>query len=152
MAKVNITEEEHVVLFTGYNKQDLSQLGVDAHHCAVLDSAGSSTVCAKMWLDEYVKGLDWETVTKREGEKVFKFGGGTKLKSEGEYSIPAVTAGKAVKIQTDLVDSDIPPLLSRTAMKTAGTKIDLANDRATIFGLDVALNILGALLYSHRQG
>lgn len=112
-------------LFTGYSKQDLSQLGVDARHCAVLDSACSSTVCGKVWLDEYVKRLDVEdreTVTKTEGKKVFKF------------------------------DSNIPLLLSRTAMKTAGAKVDLANDRATIFGQDVAHNILGALLFSHRQG
>jgi hypothetical protein len=47
LAKVNITEEEHTVLFTGYQKQDIMQLGSDARNCAVLDSACSSTVCGK---------------------------------------------------------------------------------------------------------
>ncbi|CAC5357018.1 unnamed protein product [Mytilus coruscus] len=41
-SKVNITEEEeHAVLFTGYHKQDIKQLGNDARNCAVLDSACS---------------------------------------------------------------------------------------------------------------
>ena len=48
---------------------------------------------------------------------MFKFGGGTCLKSTGEFSIPAVLADKAVTIQTDVVQSDIPLLLSKDSMK-----------------------------------
>ena len=47
------------------------------------------------------------------------------LKSEGEYWLPVVIAGKEVTIRTEVVKSDIPLLLSREAMKTAGAKIDL---------------------------
>ena len=50
-------------------------------------------------------------------------------------------AGKEVTIQTDVVDSDIPLLLSRTAMKKAAIKMDLENDTATIMGRGVALNL-----------
>ena len=45
MAKVDITEDEHVVIFTDYHKGDIVQLGIDARNCAVLDSACSSTIC-----------------------------------------------------------------------------------------------------------
>ena len=144
MAKVNITEEENVVLFTGYNKTDIAQLGFDARNCAVLDSACSSTVCGENWLDNYINSLDKRDRVKVQqsiGQKIFKFGGGTKLKSQGEYSIPAVIAGKEVTIKTDVVGSDIPLLLSRTAMKTASVKMDLEKDTATIFGKDIALNL-----------
>ena len=58
--KVNLTEDEHVVLFTGYNNNEIARLGVDARNCAVLDSACSSTVCGKAWLDGYLKSLDKE--------------------------------------------------------------------------------------------
>ena len=44
-------------------------------------------------------------------------------------------------IKTDVVDSDIPLLLSRSAMKKAGVKMDLENDSAAIFCKDVALNL-----------
>ena len=46
-------------------------------------------------------------------------------------------AGKEVTIQTDVVDSDIPLLLSRTAMKIAAIKMDLEYDKATIMGRGV---------------
>ena len=144
MAKVNIAEDEHAVLFTGYNKGEISQLGTDARNCAVLDSACSSTVCGEMWLDNYLNSLsdgDRKRVRKNVGHKTFKFGGGERLQSKGEYSLPGIIAGKEVTIKTDVVHSDIPLLLSRDAMKTAGVKMDLENDTANIFGKDVALNL-----------
>ena len=73
---------------------------------------------------------------------MFKFGGGTCLKSKCEYSLPAVIAGKEVTVKTDVVESDIPLLLSRIAMKEAAIKMDLENDTATIMGKEgVALNL-----------
>ena len=154
MAKVNITEEENGVLFTGYNKTDIAQLGFDARNCAVLDSACSSTVCGENWLDNYINSLDKRDRLKVQqsiSQKIFKFGGGTRLKSQGEYSIPAVIAGKEVTIKTDVAGSDIPLLLSRTALKTASVKMDLEKDTATIFGKDIALNdVFRTSLYSNR--
>ena len=141
--KVNIVEDENVVLFTGYNKEEIYQLGVDARNCAILDSACSSTVCGQNWMDSYINSLnevDRKKIKQTTGERTFKFGGGTRLKSRAEYCLPAVIAGKEVTIKTDVVGSDIPLLLSRTAMKRAGVKMDLENDSATIFGKDIALN------------
>ena len=56
-------------------------------------------------------------------------------------------AGKEVTIQTDVVDSDITLLLSRTAMKKAAIKMDLENDTATIMGRGVALNLTSSCHY-----
>ena len=50
-------------------------------------------------------------------------------------------AGKEATINTDVVESDIPLLLSRTAMKKAAVKMDQENDTATIMGKEVALNL-----------
>jgi len=144
MAKVKIVEDEHAVLFTGYNKEEVRRLGVDARNCAILDSACSSTVCGDNWINNYIQSLnegDRSRVKCTAGQKVFKFGGGTCMKSKGEYSLPAVVAGKEVIIHTDVVESDIPLLLSRTAMKKAAIKLDLENDTANIMGQEVALNL-----------
>ena len=143
MATVNITEDEHV-LFTGYHKGDIAQLGIDACNCAVLDSACSSTVCGEIWLENYLNSLDHEDrrkIKRSIGKKKFKFGGGERLKPKGEHNLPAVIAGKEVTIKTDVVESDIPLLLSRRAMKTAGVKMDLESDTAKIFDKDIALNL-----------
>lgn len=63
------------------------------------------------------------------------------MKSDGEYELPVCMVGKQVTVKTDVVDSDIPLLLSRSAMKKAGVKINLENDTAVIMGKDVALNL-----------
>ena len=63
------------------------------------------------------------------------------MRSKEEYSLPAVIAGKDVMIRTDVVGSDITLLLSRSAMKTGGVKMDMENDTANIFGKDVFLNL-----------
>ena len=144
MAKINLAEEEHAVLFTGYNNEEVLRLGIDAQNCAVLDSACSSTVCGDKWIKNYIQSLDpsdKNKIKRIDGQRVFKFGGGTCLKSTGEYSLPAVIAGNDVTIKTDVVESDIPLLLSRTAMKKAAIKMDLENDTANIMGKEVALNL-----------
>ena len=136
MAKVNITEDEHVVLFTGYHKGDIAQSGIDAGICAILDSACSSTVCGDIWLENYLNSLDHEDRRKIKcsiGQKTFKFGGGEHLKSKGNIIFQcSVIVGKEVTIKTDVVESDIPLQLSRQAMKTAGVKMDLESDTALL--------------------
>ena len=115
-------------MFTGYNKAVFCQLGICARNCAILGSAFSSTVFGKSWIDVYINSLnegDREINEQTVGERIFKFGGGTRLKLAAEYILPAVTAGKEVTIKTDAVDSDIPLLLSRSAMKKAGMKMAL---------------------------
>lgn len=146
MAKVNITSEEtseHVVLFTGADRESTSQLGSEARNCAVLDSACSSTVCGEQWLNCYLESLsseDRSKIVQQPGYKIFKFGGGEKLKSQGSYGLPAQLANREVTINTDVVKSDIPLLLSKSAMKKAKVKLDLEHDRAEILGVKVALN------------
>lgn len=114
-SKVHITEEEpsveHAVLFTGFHRNEVSLLGTEARNCAVLDSACSSTVCGKTWLESYLSSLkesELEEIVRREGHTIFKFGSGTRLNSEGEYELPVCLVGRPVIVKTDVVDSDIP--------------------------------------------
>lgn len=136
--------EESAVLFTGFNKQDITRLGVEANNCAVLDSACSSTVCGATWLESYLDSLgdeERQVVQRKSSTRVFKFGGGTRLQSAGEYILPGYLVGKKVSIKTDVVESDIPLLLSRNAMKNAKVKMDIENDSAEILGENISLNL-----------
>ena len=116
----------------------------EAANSAVLDSACSSTVCGDNWMKNYLNSLGEDArgqVTREVSNQTFKFGGGTRLTSKGKYTIPAVMAGKQVKITTDVVDSDIPLLLSKSAMKKARMRLDLENDTAEIMGVPITLNL-----------
>ena len=136
-------DEEAFCLYTGKNLNEMFVLSTEAKNCAVLDSACSSTVCGREWLNDYLSSLDenqLKNVQKSASQKTFKFGGGNKLPSNGQYVLPAVMAGKRVTIKTDVVDSDIPLLLSKNAMKKACMKLDLESDTAEIMGTKIHLN------------
>ena len=105
MTKVNITEENGV-LFTGYQKPGITQLGKDASNCAVLNCACSLTVCGKNWLRSYSGSLeeeDWKKITHNEGKKVFRFGGEEMLRSTREFKLLVWIVGKDIYIKNDVV-------------------------------------------------
>ena len=116
----------------------------DNNNYAVLDSACSSTVCGENWLNKYQESLsicNKSKVKLRESRTIFKFFDESKLKSKGEYWLPAVLADKEVTIKTDVVESDIPLLLSKRSLKRAGVKIEIEKDTASIFGKYIALKV-----------
>ena len=111
-------------------------------NAAVLDSACSSTVAGENWINCYLDTLtddEQRLVKKRPSSTVFRFGGGERLQSNGRVTFPCHLAGKSCEITTDVVQSDIPLLLSKDAMKKAEMKLDLVHDQAEIFGKDVEL-------------
>ena len=119
----------------------------EAFGCAVLDSACSSTVCGKEWFDHFMNSLepnDKSKVRSINSGKVFKFGGGEKLISMGCYEIPACIVGQQVMIVTDVIDSDIPLLLSKSEMKKMQMCLDLKSDTAEIMGKAAILNCTSA--------
>jgi transposase InsO family protein/ribonuclease HI len=131
------------VLFTGNVSVYTTELGMEASNSAVLDSACSSTVCGEAWMDNYLKSLpahkrDYVQV-ELSGE-TFRFGGGEVLTSIGQYTIPATLGGNEVLIQTDVVDSHIPLLMSLSAMKRAKVVLYTEDDRAEVMGKSVNLN------------
>ena len=130
------------ILYTGNDVEECLKLEAEAHNSAVVDTACTSTVCGKQWLDEYLKSLskqDSADVSCREGFRTFKFGVGH-AKSEAEYDIPVYLAGLRMIMSTDVVDTDVPLLFSKTFMKNNGFVIDLVNDVALVHGNKVFLN------------
>ena len=130
-------EEIDVVLFTGGAKTDISALGKDTKNCMVLDSACTRNVCGKSWLYCYLDSLNKEDRTKlvfSKSDRVYKFGGGERLKSIALVSMPAFVNGVEIEIQTDVVESDIPLLWSSQDMKRAKVILNYQNDTAEVFG------------------
>ena len=138
---VMMSEEERICLFTGYNQRDIGLLGSESKRQAILDSACTSSCMGSSWYECFKDGLaEGESIKETEGVKMFKFGGGERLKSLKCVQLPCMLAGRDVMIEADVVDSDIPLLLSLKAMKGAQVKLDLENDEAEIFGKKVSLN------------
>ena len=102
---------------------------------AVLDSGASSTVCGTKWYKCFLETLtdaQKKKIVKIKGVRTFKFGDGNKLNSLYKVILPCVIADIEVSIITDVVNSDIPLLLSKDAMKKAGTCLDFEEDTVTM--------------------
>ena len=67
-------------------------------------------------------------IVKIKGVRTFKFGDGNKLNSLYKVILPCVIADIEVNIITHVVGSDIPLLLSKDAMKRAGTCLNFKDD------------------------
>ena len=110
---------------------------------AVLDSGASSTVCGTKWYKCFLETLtdaQKKKIVKRKGVRTFKFGDGNKLNSLYKVILPCVIADIEVSIITDVVNSDIPLLLSKDAMKKAGTCLNFEDDTVTMLKKKIPLS------------
>ena len=62
--------------------------------------------------------------------------------------LPCVIGGIRVDINADIVDADIPLLLSKEAMKKAKTVLDFDNDSVNILGKSIKLIVTKSCHYS----
>ena len=131
---------EDVTLFQSvlHSQESLKQFTGEALSAAILDSGASKTVCGKTWMNCYqdtLTELEKQNIKERPRFTQFKFGDGRKITSIKKVIIPATLGDIKVNIETDVIDEDIPLLLSKDSMKKADTKIDFSNDTVVMFGL-----------------
>ena len=74
---------------------------------AVLDSDASSTVCGTLM------DVQKKKIVKIKGMRTFKFGNGNKMTSLYKVILPCVITNTEFSIITDVMNSDIPLLLSK---------------------------------------
>ena len=109
----------------------------------ILDSGASSTVCGTKWYKCFLETLtdaQKKKIVKIKGVKTFRFGNGNKLNSLYKLILPCVITYIEVSIITHVVDSDIPLLLSKDAMKRAGTCLSFEDDTVTMLKKKIPLS------------
>ena len=106
----------HEIIFQ--SSDDLLSHALLSETCcsAVLDSGASSTVCGRLWFNEYLKCLSkedtHEEVLLEESSKPFQFGNGKQFFSSTAAIIPANIGQHRVSIRINIIESNIPLLLS----------------------------------------
>ncbi len=135
-------EKCNLTLFTKEEETESQVLLTEALGCAVLDTACTKTVCGKKWLDNYVENLEnhqRKKVSMTDTNRKFRFGDGKKVHSIISASIPAKIGNTQCQIETEVVDADIPLLLSKDSLKRAKTQLNIQDDEASMFGEPVEL-------------
>ena len=134
-----MVEDHDVILFQSnlITQQDFGIFVAESATSAILDCGASATVVGKVWLDSYLNGLPSNMsnqVQYTESNNYFKFGSDQRFKSLFQVRLPAQIGSKRVLIVTDVVETSIPLLLSKAAMKKANTKINFTDDSVNMFG------------------
>ena len=106
----------------------------------VLDSGCTQTLCGKTWLINYIDSLTDDNkvkVTKRRIVIAFKFGDGKLLNSLKLVTILTKIASKYINIMANVIDTELPLLLNKNAMKSGKVKIDFDNDIIFLGKIDI---------------
>ena len=122
---------------------ELKGLVSETWNAALLDCGASKTVCGKTWFDEYAATLsekDRESITFHTSQHVYRFGDGKRVQAIKGAKIPALIGFKAIYIETDIVDSDIPLLFSKSSMKRANMNLNFQNDTISAFGQNIVFS------------
>ena len=106
---------------------------------AILDTACTKTVAGQTWMNEYLSLLptskqDQVKSSKRSTNTLYRFGDGVETKSKYELELPINVCGKMLTISVDVVDSDIPLLLSRPTMTELGMILNTKNHTVEVDG------------------
>ena len=130
-------------VYCNENKDDLSSFTAEALNMGALDTACTASVAGEKWIKIYLEALPKDMKERVEGpmqsDKQFVFGNQGKLKSKSKYNIPIRIGGIDNKILIDIIDSDIPLLLSKGDMKKIGIALDIKNDKGYINGKPLIL-------------
>lgn len=144
---VQFTRTDKAVLFCGNKTEELQVLVNEAVNAAVLDSACSHNVAGKEWMNCFIESLpesDKENIKRSETEHVYRFGAGDLHQASEQLSLPLNIAGVPLNVSVDVVECDIPLLISKEQMAEWGTVIDLGNDRAKILNNKIDLQTTSA--------
>ena len=104
---------------------------------AILDSGCTSTVCGEIWLQNLVDTLtdsERNEVIEKKSHKMFKFGDSKLIHSIKNVKVPVTIGKEKVILNTEVINYNIPLLLSKASMKKASVKIDFHNDTVSFFG------------------
>ena len=125
----------HFNMFVGCTSNDsnrsLSDLVNESRGYAILDSGCTNTVCGEDWLQNFIDNLSFDEREKMvisHSDQKFTFGDGRSITSKKKVNIPCWLGGKRGTLTTDVVDNNIPLLLSRRSMKRIGMVLDFKND------------------------
>ena len=105
---------------------------------ALIDCACPRTVTGKEWLKEFLGNESWENIKKsiEPSERVYKFGGGERRKSQGVISLPCRVVGKDIEIQTEIVEENLPLLVGNNFLEQGKVALDFKTKKIRFMGTE----------------
>ena len=145
---IQFIEEEVPTLYSNTMKGFVGE----SLNTAILDSGCTKNVCGSVWLDCYIDSLseeEKESIIVEKSMTKFRFGSGDVIESLKRIVISAEISGKRISIVTDVIDCDIPLLLSKDAMKKAQEVVFLVSHRSCFSLLLVTAVVLWVSIFHY---
>ena len=142
--KYGTLNTQEVVLYQSDfdHPEQLKTLVSESWNSAVLDSAATHTVAGEVWYNCYITSLnenEKQRIKHHTPGNTYRFGDGKLFPALQNVDIPISLGSRNLMLNTDIVASDIPLLLSRKSMKKANMTLDFKNDHAVIFDQSIQL-------------
>ena len=110
----------------------------DTKNLGIIDSGAAKTVCGKRWYEIYENSLKEEEkdlIHEEISDCSFRFGDGDIVKSNMIKMFPTKICGKDVFIRANIVDNDVPLLISKVTMKNAKASLNFEKDQLEMDGI-----------------
>ena len=135
-----MSSEESIRLFTTDTTDEESEMNILLGEClstAIIDSGAPETVSGKTWVKEFINTLSEEEqkeVQRCPATKRYKFGNSKAVEALERVKLPMTIAKENILLTVDVVDVDVPLLISKKTLKDAGAVINFHDDTITMFG------------------
>lgn len=144
-------DNSHPVKFTCFvgctadqENNKIQELVDETRGHAILDSGCSNTVCGEHWMSKFIENLSDEErgmIKIKPSSQTFTFGDGKTVRSKRKVTIPCWMGGTSGEITTDVVDCNIPLLLSRRSMKAVGFILYFKKDEVIVNNRHIKLKV-----------
>ena len=131
-------------MYTDCDQTHLTLLVGETLGHAVVDTGCPCTVAGNEWLKTYVTTLsrkDRLSIRTRNSNNKFSFGDGSAYQSKCNVIVPIYVGQCRYELSIDVVDCNIPLLLSRETLRRAKAKIDVEMATICLLGVTVPLII-----------
>ena len=129
--------DQSEIYYQSSDVSEISNLMRETINHGLLDCGAAKTVAGSLWYDIYLQSLsdtDRKKVTTIQSSSKFKFGDGETVESKYSAVIPCTLGKKELLIAVEIVESEIPLLLSSETMKRLKINLNFEFDTITIFG------------------
>ena len=104
---------------------------------AVIDSGCSKTVAGRPWYEVYLESLsekDQKNIREECSNALFKFGDSKSVQAIKKAYLPVVIGKKNVYLEVEIVESDVPLLLSKDTLTKCEAEIKYKDNSISFFG------------------
>ena len=135
-------EEIAYITFIEQPSDDVLSLVHETLACGIVDSGCLKTCAGDSWVECYKETLTEEQmkeVVTKSSNTPFRFGDGEVVRAKSEVTLPARVGTKDVLIKTNVLDVELPLLLSKEALKRAKAVLDFSNNTLRFAGETINL-------------